>query len=113
MADEATRGADHRPSATTSGMSLVVTLPREFRAGRAVSRAVADIKEAFEGAEADLAVRRAFERQMRLFDEIEEIVVPNIHFDDMPATGKGHGDGENLGHVSWSPAMSFGSRTRL
>lgn len=76
--------------------------PREFRAGRAVSRAVADIKEAFEGAEADFAARRAFERQMRLFDEIEEIVVPDIHFDDTPATGKGLGDGWNRGHVNWS-----------
>lgn len=60
------------------------------------------IDDNFEGAEGDLAVRRAFERQMRLFDEIEEIVVPDIHFDDTPATGKGLGDGWNLGHVSWS-----------
>lgn len=32
LTNEATRGADHRPSATASGMAFVVTLPREFRA---------------------------------------------------------------------------------
>ena len=100
------------PSAAASRIILVVSFPREFRAGRAVSRAVADIEEALQRAEGDLAVRRAFERQMRLFDEIEEIVVPDIHLDDAPAAGKGLCEGWNLGHQLVS-AMSFGSRTRL
>ena len=35
---------------------------------------------------------------MRLFDEIEEVVVPDVHLDDAPAAGKGLGEGGNLGH---------------
>ena len=48
----------------------------------------------------------------RFLDEIEEVVIPNIHLDDAPAAGKGLGEAGNLGHQPVS-AMSFGSRTRL
>ena len=57
-------------------------------------------------------IRRAVQCEMRLFDEIEEVVVPDVHLDDAPAAGKGLGEGRNLGHQPVS-AMSFGSRTRL
>lgn len=42
-----------------------------------------------QGAEGDLTVCSAFERQMRLFDKIEKVVVPDVHLDDTPATGEG------------------------
>ena len=75
---------------------------------------VADIEEALQRAEGDLAVGRAFEGQMRLLDEIEEVVIPDIHLDDAPASGKRLGEGGNpwpsAGHKG---ASSFGSRTRL
>jgi len=44
-------------------------------------------------------------------DEIEEVVVPNIHPDDAPEPGKGLDAAGNLGHQPVS-AMSFGIRRR-
>ena len=49
---------------------------------------------------------------MRLFDKIEEVAVPVVHFDDAPATGKGLGEAGHLGHQPAS-TISLGSRTRL
>jgi hypothetical protein len=49
---------------------------------------------------------------MRLFDKIEEVAVPVVHFDDTPAAGKGVGDAGHRGHQPAS-AISLGSRTRL
>ncbi|WP_155922551.1 hypothetical protein [Mesorhizobium sp. L103C131B0] len=39
--------------------------------------------------EGDLAIRQAFEFRCASADEIEEVVVPNIHTDDAPTAGKG------------------------
>lgn len=87
-------------------------LPRELGRRCAIPRAVANIEEASQRAEGDFAVRRALERKVRLFNEIEEVVVPDIHPDDAPAAGEGLGEGGNLGHQP-APARSLGSRTRL
>ena len=111
VADEAACGAEDSPSATAGRVVLVVTFPRELCTGCAVSRAVADIEDALQRAEGDLAVGSAPEGEMRLFDEIEEVFVPDIRLDDAPAAGKGLGEGGNLGHQP-GPAISFGSRTR-
>jgi hypothetical protein len=47
-----------------------------------------------------------------LFDEIEEVIVPDIHLDDAPATGKCFGEGGDLRHQPVSES-NFGNRTRL
>ncbi|GHE78026.1 hypothetical protein GCM10019059_41120 [Camelimonas fluminis] len=44
--DEAAGGTDGGPTATASGTILVLSFPRELRAGGSVTGAVADIKEA-------------------------------------------------------------------
>lgn len=49
---------------------------------------------------------------MRLFDEIEDVVVPVVPLDDTPTTGESLGEGRNSRHQPVS-VMSFGSRTRL
>jgi hypothetical protein len=76
VADEAACGAKDNPSATGGRIVLIISLPRELCAGRAVAGAVANIEEALQCAEGDFAVRRAFECQMRRFDEIEEFFLP-------------------------------------
>ena len=54
----------------------------------------------------------ALEGEMRLFDKIEEVAVPDVHLDDAPAADKGLGEAGHLGHQPVS-AISLGSRTRL
>src|ERR1700722_1993319 len=112
VADEAAGGTEDSPPTAAGWVVLIMSFPRELRAGGAVAGAVADIEEALQRAEGDLAVGRAFEGQMRLLDEIEEVVVPDIHLDDAPASGKRLGEGGNPGHQPGS-ASSLGSRTRL
>src|ERR1700691_3336480 len=112
VSDEAACSAKYNPSTTGGRVVLIISLPREFRAGRAVAGAVAHIEEALECAEGDFAVRRGFECQMRRLDEIKEVFVPNLHLDDAPAPGKSLGEGGKLDHQPGS-AMSFGNRTRL
>lgn len=51
------------------------------------------------------------ESEVRLFDEIEEVAVPVVHFNDVPAAGNGLGQAGNLGDQPL-PALSLGSRTR-
>ena len=70
MPDEAAGGADCGPSATAGGIILVVSLPRELRAGGTVSCTVADVEEALERAEGD---RRALKREVRLLDKVEDV----------------------------------------
>ena len=112
MSDEAACSAKDNPSTTGGRVVLIISLPRELRARRAVAGAVAHIEEALQCAEGDFAVRRAFECQMRRLDEIKEVFVPNVHLDDTPATGKSLGENGKLCHQPFS-AMSFGNRTRL
>ena len=50
--------------------------------------------------------------KVMFFDEVEEVVVPDIRLDDAPAAGEGPGEGRNGGHQPGS-AKSFGKRTRL
>lgn len=69
---------------------------RELRAGRAVARTAANIEETLEGAEGDFTVRSALKAEMRLIDEVEEVVVPGVHLDDAPTTDEGLGEGETL-----------------
>ena len=86
MADEASCGAKDNPSATAGGVILIVPLPRELRQGRTVAGAVANIEEALQRTEGNLA-GPTLKGEMCLFDEIEEVIVPDIHLDDAPATG--------------------------
>ena len=37
----------------------------------------------------DFAVRRTLEAEMRLLDEVEEVIVPIDHLDNAPAAGEG------------------------
>ena len=98
VADEPARSADHNPSATAGGVILVVSFPRELRAGRTVSRTVADVEKALQRAEGNFTVGLTLEGEMRLFDKIEEVAVPVVHFDDAPAASKGLGEAGYLGH---------------
>ena len=100
------------PSATAGGVILIVPFPRELREGRTVAGAVANIEEALQRTEGNLAVRPALKGEMCLFDEIEEVIVPDIHLDDAPATGKCFGEGGDLRHQPVSES-NFGNRTRL
>jgi hypothetical protein len=60
VSDEAACTAKDNPNTTGGRVVLIISLPRELRAGRAVANAIANIEEALQGAEGDLAVRRAF-----------------------------------------------------
>jgi hypothetical protein len=56
MADETTAGFDGCPSATASRIAFVISFPRKLGACRSVMRAAANIEEAPEGTENNLAV---------------------------------------------------------
>ena len=58
MSDEAACSAKDNPSTTRGRVVLIISLPRELRARRAVAGAVANIEEALQCAEGDFAVRR-------------------------------------------------------
>ena len=73
---------------------------------------LADVEEALERAEGDLAIRRSLEVEIFFLDQIEEVIVSVVHFDDAPAVGEDRGEGGNPGHQPVS-TMSLGSRTRL
>jgi len=64
VADEAAGGSERDPPATAGFIGVVVALPGELGAGRAVPRAVADIEEALHGDEGDLAVGCAHEAEV-------------------------------------------------
>jgi hypothetical protein len=96
VSDETAFGTKDNPSTTGGRVVLIISLPRELCARRTVAGAVANIEEAPQRAEGDFAVRRAFECQMRRLDEIKEVVVPNVHLDDTPATGKSLGEGKSF-----------------
>src|SRR4051794_21459649 len=81
-------GSQAGPPAPTGGIVVVLALPRELGTGRSVTRAIAHVQKALEGTEDNLAVRRPCEGDVRLFDEIEERIVPRVHLDDAPASGK-------------------------
>ena len=112
VANETACSTEHDPSAPARWVVVVGAFPGEFGTGRPVARAIADIQEALKRAESDLAVRFARKCEMRLFDEIEKVVVPNIHLDDAPAAGKRLGKGWYLGHQLLS-ASNLGRRTKL
>ncbi len=57
----------------------------KLRAGRTVSRAVADVEKALQRTEGDFTIGLTLEGEMRLFDKIEEVAVPVVHFGDAPA----------------------------
>ena len=61
MADEAAGGTEDSPPTAAGWVVLIMSFPRELRAGGAVAGAVEDIEEALQRAEGDLAVGRAFE----------------------------------------------------
>src|SRR5688572_17939239 len=111
MADETACTAERDPSTPAGRIVVVMALPRELGAGCPIARAIADIQEALERPKGNLAIRLARKGQMRLFDEIEKVVVPNIHLDDAPAAGEGLGKGWNFGHQRLS-ASNVGRRTR-
>jgi hypothetical protein len=56
MADETTAGFDGCPSATASRIAFVISFPRRLGACRSVMRAAANIEEAPERTENNLAV---------------------------------------------------------
>lgn len=62
--------------------------------GRAVPRAVTDVGVALHGDKGDLTLQGALEGEVGLFDEVKDVVVPNVHLDDAPAAGEGW----DLGH---------------
>lgn len=99
------------PSATAGALILVVPLPWELRAGRTVSRVIADVEEALQRTEGNFT-GGLIEGEMRLFDKIEEVAVSVVHFDDAPAAGKGFREAGSLCHQPAS-AISLGSRKRL
>jgi hypothetical protein len=112
VADETPGCANGGPSTTTGGIVVIVAFPGELGAGRSVARAVANIEEAFEGTEGDLAVRAALEADVGLLDKVEEVIIPGIHLDDPPTASEGFGEGRDLGHQRTS-ASRAGNRTRL
>ena len=58
VADEAAGGTEDSPPTAAGWVVLIMSFPRELRAGGAVAGAVADIEEALQRAEGDLARRR-------------------------------------------------------
>jgi hypothetical protein len=53
-------------------------------------------QEALESAEGNFTIGLALEGEMRFFDEVEEVVFPDVHLDDAPAAGKSLGEGGSL-----------------
>src|SRR5207249_8694392 len=65
VADEAVGGTEDSPAAAAGWVVLIMSIPRELYAAGAVAGAVADVEEALQRAEGDLAVgRRSEERRV-------------------------------------------------
>ena len=112
MPHKAAGASQAGPPAPAGGIVVVLALPGELGTGRSVTRAVAHVQEALKGTEDDFSVRRPCEGDVRLFDEIEEGVVPGVHLDDAPASGKRLGKARDLRHHAPAPNRR-GRRTRL
>src|SRR4051812_28668698 len=110
VTDEAAGCSESDPSTAAGFVAVVVALPGELGAGGSVPRAITNIEEALHGDEGDLAVRCALEGEVGLFAEVEDVVVPDVHFDDAPAAGEGLGESGGLGHQPGS-ARSRGRQT--
>lgn len=85
--------------------------PLELRVAPNHPRAVMNFEEPFSAPKAILA-SVGLEGEMPLSEEIEEIAVPVVHFNDASAVGKGLGEAEHRAHHA-APPMSLSSRTRL
>src|SRR5215212_5066835 len=112
VAHQPSGGSEAGPSSPADRVIVVMALPGELGTGRPVARAVAHIEKALERSEDDLAARRSREGEVRLLDEVEDIVVPGVHLDDAPAPGKRLGKGGHLRHHA-PPPKRRGSRTKL
>jgi hypothetical protein len=78
VADQATGGTEDSPVAAAGWVVLVMSFPRELCAGGIAAGALANIEEAHQRAEGDLAVGRAFEGQMRFLDERKSLSQTSI-----------------------------------
>src|ERR671920_577262 len=96
--DKPSGGSEAGPSSSAGWVIFVMAFPRELSTRRAIARAIAHVEEALERSEDDLAVRGAPERDVCLFDKVEERVVPGVHLDNAPASGKSLGKGGDLRH---------------
>ena len=61
---------------------IVVPVARQRRAGRPVAGAVGHVREALKSGQDNFAIGLAAEGEMRFLDEVEEVVVPDVHLDD-------------------------------
>src|SRR5688500_12960301 len=109
VADETTSAAEGGPAAAAGRVGVVVALPREFRARRAVACAVTDVEPALDRAEHENAVRASFEHDVGGLDEVEIVVRPDFHLDDPPAATKGLAQDRRPRHPA-PPASRRGRR---
>jgi hypothetical protein len=89
---------------------------RRFRQHRRTlakrTRPRADVEEAVDADEGDLAAGTAVEGNVSLLAEIEHVVAPYINGNDPPLTSEGVGKRETPSHQPVS-ARSLGKQTRL
>ena len=112
VADEAAGGTEDSPPTAAGWVVLIMSFPRELRAGGAVGRrsghrgSPSARRRRSRRRTAPLKVRCASSMRSR------KSLSQDIHLDDAPASGKRLGEGGNPGHQPGS-ASSLGSRTRL
>jgi len=110
VADKAAGGAESCP-ATAAGVRIVVrTFPCELGASRTVPRPIAHVEIGFDGAKNEFTAFLAGEGDVRGFEQIK--VLPLIHLDNPPPSGKGSGEGRSTPNHG-ATAFGLRSRTRL
>src|SRR5271168_3705594 len=112
MPDEAAGGPEHSPASARSLVSVVFTFPGELGAGGAVASSVADVEPSLDRAEDKTAVVVPFESDVGGLDQVEVVIVPEVHLFDPPGAPEGLGHGGGPPHAAAS-ASSLGRRTRL
>ena len=110
MANQAPRRADDDPSAAAGRIVVVVALPREPGACRAVAGAIANVEEALSAPKAISPSAAPSNSRCACSTRSRTSLVPDVHLDDAPAASKGLREGGHLCHHPVS-AISFGSRT--
>ena len=113
MTDEAACRSGFDPSAARALIALVDALPGELGDRAAGAGRVSDVEPGPDGNEPHLALQ-ALDLQGGGREEIERILIPEIHLGDPPATLEGRRQrGELAFRHSAHPVISFGIRVRL
>ncbi len=78
---------DRPPCSTAAGISFIEAFPRQLNCGGIVAAGHSIVDRATDGAELERAEPAGVERYVRRYFQVEEVLIPEFHFDDAPDAG--------------------------